>query len=118
MKDDPATAVQANGRDAAIFTLSGSLAKETAADLVESIREAAHGPGVILLAHDVNEVDSAGLGSLIRGLKATQDAGCRLALAEPSDELRRMLDLTGLDQVLPVFDDVNAARSYLIKASA
>jgi anti-sigma B factor antagonist len=98
----------------AVVTLGQSLDADVAAGLVELVRGACEqGSGVVLDGSAITRVDSAGLGSLIRGLKAARDSGCRLAIARPSAELDRMLALTGLDRVLPIEKSLDAARACL-----
>jgi anti-sigma B factor antagonist len=50
----------------------------------------------------VEFVDSAGLGSLIGGMRAARQAGGDLRIANPSEQSRMLLSLTSLDQVLKI----------------
>lgn len=48
----------------------------------------------------VRFVDSAGVGALLSTRERSRDAGVDLELANPSDPVRRILDLTGTGDVL------------------
>jgi anti-anti-sigma factor len=48
----------------------------------------------------VRFVDSAGLGALLASHERAKDAGVEMKLANPSDPVRRILDLTGTGEVL------------------
>jgi anti-anti-sigma factor len=49
-------------------------------------------------------VDSTGLGVLLRAHHAAQDEGRRVLLASPSERVRRLLQISALDDVLLVDD--------------
>lgn len=49
---------------------------------------------------DVGFLDSSALGMLISGLNHAQEQGCRFAVINPSPMARRVLAITGLDDVL------------------
>jgi anti-anti-sigma factor len=49
---------------------------------------------------EVGFVDSAGLGALLALRERAQDRGIALAISRASDPVRRLLDLTGLGDVL------------------
>ena len=57
----------------------------------------------------VGFVDSAGLGSLIGGMRAARQAGGDLRIANPSEQSRMLLSLTSLDQVLTISPTVEEA---------
>jgi anti-sigma B factor antagonist len=44
-------------------------------------------------------IDSTGLGALIEGYRAAAEAGCRFLVTNPSDDFRRILSVTGLDEL-------------------
>jgi anti-sigma B factor antagonist len=51
-------------------------------------------------------MDSTGLGVLISGLKRCREAGGTLALVAPTEPVRKVLGITGLDQVFTIHDDL------------
>lgn len=55
----------------------------------------------------VEFMDSTGLGVLISGLKRCREAGGTLALVAPTESVRRILTITGLDQVFAIHDTVD-----------
>ena len=57
----------------------------------------------------VGFVDSAGLGSLIGGMRAARQAGGDLRIANPSEQAKMLLSLTSLDQVLKVHPTIEEA---------
>jgi anti-anti-sigma factor len=55
---------------------------------------------LVLDLADVGFVDSAGLGALLSIRERTGRLGIELAIARPSDAVRRLLELAGSDDVL------------------
>lgn len=49
----------------------------------------------------VEFMDSAGLAAVVSGLKQTRSSGGELYLVNPSSQVRRILELTLLDKVIP-----------------
>jgi anti-sigma B factor antagonist len=65
--------------------------------------EAAKEPRQLLV--DVSElafIDSAGLHEIVRAHRSLRAAGCQLILVGPNGVVARVLQLSGLDQVIPV----------------
>jgi len=52
----------------------------------------------------VDFMDSSGLVSLVTGLKAARQSGCRLVLCNVEAPVRLILELTQLDSVFEIFD--------------
>jgi anti-sigma B factor antagonist len=50
----------------------------------------------------VEFMDSTGLGVLISGLKRCREGGGDLALVGPTEPVRKVLSITGLDKVFPI----------------
>lgn len=57
----------------------------------------------------VTFIDSAGLGILIGGVRRLREAGCVVALVAPAGPTRRTLGVAGLDRLVPLHDDREAA---------
>ena len=57
----------------------------------------------------VGFVDSAGLGSLIGGMRAARLAGGDLRVANPSEQVTMLLSLTSLDQVIKIDPTIEKA---------
>jgi anti-anti-sigma factor len=66
-------------------------------------------PTLIVDLSQVAFVDSAGLGSLIGGMRAARKAGGDLRIANPSEQSRMLLSLTSLDSVLKISPTVEEA---------
>ncbi len=58
---------------------------------------------------DVNFIDSSGLSALVSGFKAAREQGGSLALASVGPQIQMALELTRLNRVFTVFDDVESA---------
>ncbi|QIR39257.1 STAS domain-containing protein [Tolypothrix sp. PCC 7910] len=52
----------------------------------------------------VDFMDSSGLVSLVKGLKAARQSGCRLVLCNVEAPVRLILEITQLDSVFEIFD--------------
>jgi anti-anti-sigma factor len=76
---------------AAAFKLEPAVERLLAADDVQSLE---------LDLADVAFVDSAGLGAILAIRERTHRAGIEIAIARPSDPVRRLLELTGNRQLL------------------
>lgn len=68
---------------------------------------------VIIDMSELDFMDSSGLGVLIGGLKRAQAAGGALVLAEVPDKVLRMLRITGVLRVMPVFERLADAFAHL-----
>jgi anti-sigma B factor antagonist len=55
----------------------------------------------------VDFMDSAGLGVLARAAVDLREAGVRLVVARLTSRVRRVIEISGLDQALTVVDDVD-----------
>ena len=64
---------------------------------------------VVLDMHDVNFIDSAGLGELVAAKKRALERGGDIRILRPATKVRTLLALTHLDQVFQVHDDEAAA---------
>jgi anti-anti-sigma factor len=57
----------------------------------------------------VTQLDSAGIRALVRGLTTSQRLGGSFRLVAPSEEVKKVLQLSRMDSVFPVFDSVAPA---------
>lgn len=75
------------------------------ADLVASA-----GTGVVVHLSEVTFLSSMGIRALITAAKAQQAKGGRLVvLVDGSDVVVRTIEATGIDELIPVFDDEDEA---------
>ncbi len=54
-------------------------------------------------------IDSSGLGTLVGCWRRAQQAGATLIVANPNEDVSMTLEITGLDQILPIRDEKQAA---------
>lgn len=64
--------------------------------------------GVIVDLEQVESIDSAGLMALIHGLRLTQALERRFSLCSVSPSMRIIFEVTQLDRVFEIFDNVSA----------
>jgi anti-anti-sigma factor len=94
----------------ALVTASGEVDVGTAPALCESIWEgAAQSPRIVVDLRAVRFLDSTGLQVLVTAWEHVQQAGGGLTLVQPTGIVWRVLQLTQLDQVLPVRWDLAEA---------
>ena len=68
---------------------------------------------IVLDLGNVEFMSSAGLRELVNSLKRTKRAGGDLRLAQPSDRVREVLEMSGLDTVLRIYaSHTDAINSY------
>lgn len=95
----------------AVVALSGELdlleAPAVTSHLIAAV--AAHGPSIIVDLAGLEFIDSCGLGVLLRGLRWTRECGGDLSLAAPQHRVSRILEITGLIDVFPVYSSVEQA---------
>ena len=109
LSDHPVVDVSVEGK-AAVVRLAGELDLYTA----DAVREAlvrALDPAperVVVDLADVTFIDSTALGVLIEARRRLPDVG-RFRLASPGLEVRRALEVSGLDRHFAIADSVDAA---------
>jgi anti-sigma B factor antagonist len=80
--------------------------------LLESLVEI-DGPKVLVNLTEVEYIDSAGLGVLVAALKQATDHLGTLVLVAPPPTVARVLQVTGLLKIFPVFSDEALAHAHL-----
>ena len=60
-------------------------------------------------------IDSTGLAALLHGAKPAQNGESRVAIVSPPGDVRRMLELTAIDQSIPVFGDLERAAAAVLE---
>lgn len=68
---------------------------------------------IIIDVHDLTFCDSSGLSAFVRIANRLSTQSGRLALAGPSAMVRRVLEVSGLDEAFIVVDEVPAAEAAL-----
>lgn len=82
--------------------LRGELDIESSAGLIESLCAMAH-PILIADLSAVAFIDSSGVGSILRAKKRIEATGNKLVLARPSQPVKLVFEVLGLDDL---FDDL------------
>jgi anti-anti-sigma factor len=81
--------------------------------------EAAKKPRLLLVdVSGLTFIDSAGLHEIVRAYRRLRADGCLLALVSPSRAVERILQLSALDQVIPVHASADEADTLLQQASS
>lgn len=97
--------------DVVVVTVSGEVDVYTAAQLRSALEDqiAAGRTALVVDLQDVGFIDSTGLGVLVGRLKTVRATGGWLSIVCSNERILRLFGITGLDQVLPVHDSVEAA---------
>lgn len=87
--------------------VSGELDAFTAKDLREKLMPLTENNGnhIIVDLSDLDYMDSTGLGVFVGVLKASKTNGAKLVLKNMTDRVRRLFEITGLDEIITVQDD-------------
>jgi anti-anti-sigma factor len=98
------------GDDGVVLRLDGELDLATVSQFDAEIAEIARAapPHVLIDLARVTFMDSTGLASIIRAHRAAASAGCTLAFRSGSDQVQRLLKLTGTIDFLTFEEDGQA----------
>lgn len=94
-----------------VVTATGQLDVATAPEFRQALVEAQYGgeANVLVDLDGIEFLDSIGLGVLIGGLKRARTHDCQFVVACSHPRILRLFELTGLDQVLRIVHDFDAA---------
>lgn len=85
---------------------AGQQLRQNIADLVSSgIRS------ILLDCSDLQFMDSAGLGAVVMAFKSVREVNGQFGLCTLNQEVRMILELTGMDQVFPIFSNASEFRA-------
>ncbi len=73
-------------------------------------------PNIILNLEFVDFIDSTGLAIMIGGLKRAKELDGAFVLVKPNEQVSRVLRITDLTKVLPVFDSIDSALTHPVAA--
>ena len=113
--DTPKLLITRNGNESAVpqvLHLAGPLVMATTADFQQQLR-AEPAQTVILDFTEVPFIDSAGLGAAISIFLHFKKSGRKLAVSGMNEKCRALLKMTNVEQLFPMFDSVESARSAL-----
>jgi anti-anti-sigma factor len=94
--------------DRATVALRGEL-DLSGVDRAREAMEQAQAGGVTLVILNLSEldfIDSTGLEVILRAARRAHDSGGRLVVRSPSRYVRRLLEMTAIDQSLDIVEDV------------
>ncbi|POX48562.1 STAS domain-containing protein [Streptomyces sp. Ru72] len=103
--------VRTSAPDRFLVTVTGHLDLHTAHHLADVLQPLLGHDGhtVLVDLSGVTFLDSTGLTCLITAYRTARSTGVRLALVAPSQPVLKMLQLTGVDQVLDSYPSLDAA---------
>lgn len=91
-----------------IITLTGDVDLETSPQAREQILQALkNNQHVLVDLSEVEYIDSSGIASLVEGYQDAKGRNLSIGLVNISDAARQVLQLARLDQVFPIFDNVD-----------
>lgn len=74
-------------------------------------------PNLILNLEFVDFIDSTGLAVMIGALKRAKEVDGAFVLVKPNEQVKRVLRITDLTKVLPIFDSIDLALAHPVTAS-
>lgn len=98
---------------AAICRIHGEADSASAAVLRETMGTLAAHPKVVLDFSGVPFIDSAGLGTVIGGVRRIRGANGDVVLCSARRSIQRLLHTVGMDRILPMVDTLSEAMSLL-----
>jgi anti-anti-sigma factor len=97
----------------ACLTLSGDLDLASVATFRTYLTAAHEADGIILDLQDLRYLDSSGINALFDAHRAFAPSGRRIALVGLSPNIRRILSVLDLEDLMPAFPSVDEALAYL-----
>jgi len=88
-----------------VLQLAGELDLASGPQLETALREHEDAESVILDVESLEFIDSAGLRVIYELWTVSREDGLNLAIVGASGQVRRVMNLTGLDEILPLADD-------------
>ena len=97
-----------------LIIVEGRIDSTTAPEFGEALGNQLGGShNIVVDLAGVEDMSSAGLRELVTALKRAKTTGGDVRLSAPSDRVREVLDLAGLDSVFTIYDDqVDAVGSF------
>lgn len=97
--------------DPSVIRVEGELDCSTAGELRKGFTQVLGRQETIVDIRRVPFVDSAGLGALVGGIRRLRDAGGTVVLCCTRTSVLRLLQMTGLDRMVPVTGSPAEARA-------
>lgn len=102
--------------DIRVLSIKGELDLATAPELEETLGEAQATSGATVLINlgACEFIDSTGIALIVRSWQRTQeDGGGAFALCCASDQVQRVLEISGVGSSIPVYEDLDSALAAL-----
>jgi anti-anti-sigma factor len=99
---------------AVCLVLSGELDLASVASFREHFAAANDADGLIFDLRDLRYLDSSGINALFDAHRALAPSGRRIALVDPSPNIRRVLGVLHLEDLMPAFQSVDEALAYVL----
>ncbi|MFF8941487.1 STAS domain-containing protein [Streptomyces sp. NPDC014864] len=98
------------GDGACVVTLAGEVDLDGSAHLRETLLSCLHTARVTVVDFGgVTFMDSSGINALITAHQTAEERGCRLSVAAPQDAVLRVLELVGVDTLIPCYPTLEQA---------
>lgn len=101
-------------REIDILEFEGEIVFEKSNQLKEQAKKMLNDREITRLIVDLSRVsfiDSSGVGMLISLFKNIRERGGRMVLTSSSENVNKVLDLTRLDQIMEVYDNIEGAEA-------
>ncbi len=97
----------------AVLHFSGELDSAASPGARQAFADLPPGARVVIDLSDVTFVDSAGLGTLIGGIRRSRERGGDAAICSPNTRITRVFHVTGVDRMVPIVATVEDGVSVL-----
>lgn len=101
--------------DGVVLEIDGRITMRNSHELLEAIKKQLKkgAARIMIQLGKVDYMDSSGVGVLITGMKLAKKTNATIGLVSLTTRVKQVMDMSGLGQVFPVFDSVEAAREGL-----
>jgi len=99
-----------------VVSIEGELDHHTATEIREQIDREIHKNNINKLIFDFEKLrfmDSSGIGVIIGRYKHIQGLGGKVAVANLTPQVERIIKISGLHKIIPVFDNVQQAKDKM-----
>jgi len=101
--------------DAVILDIDGRITMLNSHELLEALKKQLKcgAARIMILLDKVDYMDSSGVGVLITAMKLARKGNANIALVSLTRRVKQVMEMSGLGQVFPVFEDLESARAGL-----
>ena len=106
----PPLTVRAAAAGVSVIEIAGELTRQSEPALRDAYARASDGAGAIILAfHNLDYMNSSGIGLLVTMLVRARRGGQRLLACGLNEHYRHIFELTRLDEAIPIHETERAA---------